>query len=168
MRGVIICLTFILFASCNDHKARSGNITFDNPIEYNDFIIDQQNVIIEHMIALSRSYDKGEHDTIQEAFKSLVNACDSSRALIHNLTAYENDSTLKISAAELFNFYSNTFHKEYKEMLGIFLKGELASDTEILRLNNIVAYVRLKEEELNIKLTASQHSFSQKYGFKFE
>jgi len=168
MRGVIICVALTIIASCNNHHARSGDITFDNPIEYNDFIVDQQNVIIEHMIELSNSYDNGKRDTIQDAFNCLVIACDSSKALIDNLTAYENDSTLKISASELFNFYSSIFHKEYKEMLDIFLKGELASDSEISRLNNIVTYVREKEEDLNLKLTASQHSFSQKYGFKFE
>jgi hypothetical protein len=53
-------------------------------------------------------------------------------------------------------------------MLNIFLKGELASDSEVVELNRIVIYVRDKEAILNQELTEAQQVFSVKEGFKFE
>jgi hypothetical protein len=168
MRGVFVIIALSVLVSCNGNKARSGEHIFETPIEYNDFIVDQQNVIIHHMIDLSHSYDSGDSDTIRMAFESLVNACDSSKALIDILTPYEGDSSLKISSRNLFNFYSSIFHKEYREMLDIFLKGELASDAEVAELNRIVVYVRDKEDILNQELTKAQQEFAKKEGFKFE
>lgn len=168
MRGVFLLIAVAVLFSCNGNKARSGDHTFETPIEYNDFIVDQQNVIIHHMIELSHSYDSANPDTIRHAFTRLVNACDSSKALIDNLSPYEGDSSLKIAACHLFDFYSSIFHKEYREMLEIFLKGELASDAEVAELNRIVIYVREKEELLNLELTKAQQEFSKKEGFKFE
>jgi hypothetical protein len=147
--------------------AHSGDRQFHSAVEYNDFILEQQNSIIRRMLLLNELYDRGTDSEIRSAFDSLVIQCDESLACINALSAYEDDSLLKIDAQRLFTFYDGIFHKEYKRMLDIFLKGELASEAEVEELNQIVIQVGEQEAQLSDALSISQEKFSKQHGFEF-
>lgn len=161
-----ISFAFVLFGACSP-PAHSGDRQFHTAVEYNDFILEQQNSIIRRMLKLNELYDRGTDKEIRIAFDSLVVQCESSLKCIDQLSAFEEDSVLKTDAHRLFSFYNGIFHKEYKRMLDIFLKGELASDAEVEELNRIVIQVGEEEAKLNAALSKSQQAFSKRYGFEF-
>jgi hypothetical protein len=163
---VTILFAFVLFGACSP-PAHSGDRQFHTAVEYNDFILEQQNSIIRRMLKLNELYDRGTDKEIRIAFDSLVVQCESSLKCIEQLSAFEEDSVLKTDAHRLFSFYNGIFHKEYKRMLDIFLKGELASDEEVEELNRIVIQVGEQEAKLNEALSKSQQAFSKRYGFEF-
>ncbi len=119
------------------------------------------------MIRLTATYDSGTAQEIRLQFDSLVIQSDQSLKHIQNLSDYEGDSTLRNQARKLFEFYNSIFHNEYKEMIGIFLKGPEATDEDIAELNRIVQSVRVKEEKLNADLNKTQTGFAKKFGFEF-
>lgn len=171
LRGKGLALTLIVVYSicvmaCTP-PAHSGDRQFHSAVEYNDFILEQQNSIIRRMLLLNELYDRGTDSEIRSAFDSLVIQCDESLACINALSAYEEDSVLKTDAQRLFVFYDGIFHKEYKRMLDIFLKGELASEAEVEELNQIVIQVGEQEAKLSEALSKSQAKFSKQHGFDF-
>lgn len=162
----LIGIISIYLMACTP-PAHSGDRQFHSAVEYNDFILEQQNSIIRRMLLLNELYDRGTDSEIRLAFDSLVIQCDESLSCINNLSAYEDDSVLKSDAQRLFAFYDGIFHKEYKRMLDIFLKGELASESEVEELNKIVIQVGEQEAKLSEALSLSQEKFSKQHGFEF-
>jgi hypothetical protein len=165
-RCVVLILLGSLLLACSP-PAHSGDRQFHSAVEYNDFILEQQNSIIRRMLLLNELYDRGTEKEIRTAFDSLVFQCSSSLKCISELTPFEEDSILKLDAKRLFVFYDAIFHREYKRMLDIFLKGELASDEEVDELNQIVIAVGEQEAKLNEALSRSQEAFSKRHGFEF-
>jgi hypothetical protein len=155
-----------VFISCGE-SANSGSHHFHSPVEYHDFIVDQQNVIIRQMLKLNELYDSGSEKAIRERFDSLRASSKVCLTNINNLSAYEADSSLQKDALALFTFYDAVFSKEYARMLQIFLKGEQASEAEVIELNAIVESVGLKEKDLKDKLIQSQSRFASEHQFEF-
>lgn len=152
--------------SCGE-TANSGSYRFNSPVEYHDFIVDQQNVIIRQMLKLNNLYDSGTEKAIRERFDSLRAASKVCLKNIAQLSAFEGDSALQKDALVLFQFYDAVFEKEYARMLHIFLKGENATDAEVMELNALVELVGLKEKDLQEKLIQSQSRFASKHQFEF-
>ena len=165
--NLIAVTGFFLFNSCVQPVARSGDKEFNTPVEYNDFIIDQQNAIIKRMIKLPATFDSGTDAEIRIQFDSLVRQSDISLLQIQKLTDYQGDSSVKLKAEKLFGFYNQIFHDEYRKMVEIFLKGDNASPADVAELNKIVKDVRVREKALNQALTEAQVKFSKKFGFEF-
>jgi hypothetical protein len=161
-------LFFSAFAvlSCNE-PAHSGTYTFHTPVEYHDFIVDQQNTIIRQMLKLNELYDSGSEQTIRSRFDSLQGSSNLCLNNIRSLSPYENDSTLKRDALALFQFYDTVFKAEYPRMLQIFLKGEQANERELEELNSIVNKVGLREKVLQDNLIRSQTKFAGEHQFEF-
>lgn len=154
--------------SCKQKHAHAGEIVFYSPIEYNDFVVDHQNAIIRHMVQLTQAFDNGTEKEIRMQYKSLTARSDSSLAMVLQLSDYEDDSVLKVAAVNLLQFYNQIFHKQYKDMIEIFLKGDAASDAEVETLNKHVIYIRNNEDALNKKLNAAQANFAKKFQFEFD
>ncbi len=163
--SVLLCSVFAAL-SCNE-PAHSGTYTFHTPVEYHDFIVDQQNAIIRQMLKLNELYDSGSEGAIRSRFDSLQ--MSSTRCLnnIRYLSPYENDSTLKRDALSLFQFYDTVFKAEYPRLLQIFLKGEQANEQELEELNSIVNKVGTREKVLQENLIRSQSKFAGEYQFEF-
>jgi hypothetical protein len=159
---------FLIIPSCKQKHAHAGDIVFYNPIEYNDFVVDHQNAIIRHMVQLTQAFDNGTEQEIRMQYKSLTARSDSSLHMISQLSDYEGDSVLKGAAVDLLKFYNQAFHKQYKDMIEIFLKGDAASDAEVETLNQHVIYIRNREDALNTKLNAAQTAFAKKFQFEFD
>jgi hypothetical protein len=164
--GVSVCL-LIVFPSCSQRKANAGEREFYTAIEYNDFIVDQQNQVIQKMVILTKSYDEGTPAEVKMNFNKLVEQAEQCSANIDQLSDFDGDSSLRSEAKNLFGFYNQIFHNQYKKMVDIFLKGPDASDSDIMELNEIVQEVRKKEDSLNQKLGKVQVSFARKFEFDF-
>jgi hypothetical protein len=158
----------LLIVSCDGKKARCGNVILSTPIAYNDFIVDRQNEVIEKMVKLNQLYQQGTNQEIEWHYKELVRCTDSNLIKIKQLTPYEEDSSLKINALNLLNYYSKIFHNDYKEIVDVFLKGVAPSNYEMERIYEIIQEVKKKESELNAQLSKSQSMFAKKFGFEFE
>jgi len=161
-----LIFTFVI-VSCNENSATCGKVVLSTPVAYNDFIVDQQNEIIQKMVKLNELYQKGTNKEISWHYKELIACTDSNLKKITLLTPYENDSTLKLRAFNLITYYSKIFHHEYKEVVDVFLEGYTPSDDEMERIYNIIQEVKKNETELNAQLSQAQIAFAKKHGFEF-
>lgn len=166
--AVVSTLIFaFVIVSCNHKDATCGKVILSSPVEYNDFIVDRQNEIIQKMVKLNQLYTEGTNKEITWHYKELIACTDSNLNKIKILTPYENDSTLKLNALNLIAYYSKIFHNEYKEVVDIFLEGYNPSDKEMDRIYNIIQDVKKNETYLNTQLTQAQLAFAKKHGFEF-
>lgn len=162
----LLILAIWALSACGD-AAHSGSRTFHTPVEYHDFIVDQQNTIIRQMLKLNELYDSGSDKAIRDRFDSLQATSKRCLQQISELSAYEDDSLLQKDALALFQFYESVFSKEYPRMLQIFLKGEMATEAEVTELNAIVDSVGKQEKDLQDKLVQSQTRFAGEHQFEF-
>jgi hypothetical protein len=157
----------VVLPSCS-RPARSGDKQFHDAVEYNDFVVDQQNSILRRIIRLNELYDTAEEKRIRLQFDSLVAETDASMQHLRELTPYEGDSSVKQEALKLMQFYHRIFRNEYRRILEIFLKGELATDAEIEEMSRIVEQLGDDEMKLHQSLSRAQENFARKHRFEFE
>jgi hypothetical protein len=166
-RGVLCVILLLPLASCSP-PARSGDKQFHDPVEYNDFVVDQQNNILRRIIRLNELYDRAEEQAIRLQFDSLVLETDASLGKLTALTPFDGDSAVKVEAVKLMRFYHRIFRNEYKRILEIFLKGETASDVEVEEMSRIVEKLGEDEMLLHQALAKAQEQFARKHRFEFE
>lgn len=167
LRGALCIALMVVLPSCS-RPARSGDKQFHDAVEYNDFVVDQQNSILRRIIRLNELYDTAEEKRIRLQFDSLVAETDASMQHLRELTPYEGDSSVKQEALKLMQFYHRIFRNEYRRILEIFLKGELATDAEIEEMSRIVEQLGDDEMKLHQSLSRAQENFARKHRFEFE
>lgn len=167
LRGALCIALMVVLPSCS-RPARSGDKQFYDAVEYNDFVVDQQNSILRRIIRLNELYDTAGEQRIRLQFDSLVAETDASMQHLRELTPYEGDSSVKQEALKLMQFYHRIFRNEYRRILEIFLKGELATDAEVEEMGRIVEQLGNDEMELHQSLAKAQENFARKHRFEFE
>jgi hypothetical protein len=101
--GVSVCILIVL-PSCSQRKAKTANREFYSAIEYNDFVVDQQNQVIQKMVLLTKCYDEGTPAEVRMNFNTLVKQAEQSAVNIEQLSDFDGDSSLKCEAKNLFGF----------------------------------------------------------------
>jgi hypothetical protein len=159
---------FILFnTGCDRPQASSGNHTFYGPVEYNDFVVEQQNRLIVSMVNLNKAYESGENLLIRSRYDSLLLNTRSVRNELQQLSDFAGDSSLKSEACNLVAWYDSVFHTDYHEMVQIYLKGANSTDEDIQRFVEISRAVSINESQRIKAFELVQIRFARKFGFEF-
>lgn len=142
----------------------SGQITFNNAIEYNDYIINQQNLIVERIDAYISNISDGDKNSTLVSLKELIKTIDQSLINLKNIGPYESNSAFRDAAIDLFEFYKSVAMNEYNEIVDIRFKEEL-TDEDYNRLQEIVDQISAKEKLVDDKFINSQKAFANEFGF---
>jgi len=158
----VYCL-FISFSG----KGQSGSaVVITVPVEYNDYIVEQQNKIGSEMkVFIGVLTD--ELSTKSEALTALDKLNETislSTITIENLKQIDPDFGLKTEALNLFKFYSKTISTSYLKLL-----DELYAETPDLdKMNQLMTQITEEEAIYDNAYKTAQEKFAAQNNFVLE
>ncbi len=132
-------------------------------IEYNDIIVDEQNKIGQRIIDFNYAIEAGEEMDIP--LKLILEQIDVSIDIVEKVKPWEDGAALKSSALALFKFYKNIVAKEYREMVDI-LKKENIAESDVARLDELLASITEREEKLDADFSYQQETFAKRWNIE--
>jgi len=159
--------TMVVLSACNEPKAHIGDKKIYSALEYNSFLVDQQNKITTGLINLTASIDSLPGEKIESAYRDLLNKSDTAFLNVTMLSPFDADSVYLIQARNLIRFYRNVFRKEYKAMIEIYLKQEFATEKDLAHLRTLVDTINKQESLHDALFRMEMQRFSEKYQLEF-
>jgi hypothetical protein len=145
----------------------SAQNPYASAVDYNDFIVEQQNAIGSAIINFNTIF--GDENLNEEmalaGHGELLSVIQQSIDAMEVLEAFEGNTELRNSALELFRFYDRIVQKQYLDMLYIMLKVEITSDDEEL-MGDLLRSITDEEAGFDLRFQAAQNAFAEKYNFK--
>lgn len=148
----IALATVLVMSACGGSKFKSA-------VEYNDFIIGQQELILEKHKATTDALDA---DNIQEAktqLAALSAQCKASVDTLNTMEAYNNNTEFRDAAVKLFTYYGDFADKGFKEELDILSKPDFRPEDRD-RINQIEDEFSSKEGDLYSAFIDAQNKFA--------
>ncbi len=136
--------------------------SFDDVTEYNDYIIDNMN-IIDEMYVTTLDVDKGKDYCLAQC-DSLIVKSEETVALLNGIQPYDGDSTLAMAAKDFCNYMGKAGKKDLPDFINLVLKPELASEDES-KINSEATKIDKNYEIQMDKVQATQKSFAKKFNF---
>ncbi len=168
---LFLCAILLLaFTACSSKKVKGPNgITYNNAIEYNQYIVDKQTEVM-HMIL---SYVETVQKDPQSALENLSVQAKEVDVMIKDLKgmpAFKGNTEMRDVAVETFSFYADVFRNEYKQMTDLILSIDSTGGTaEQMALNEkITADVTRREEVMVNKFLKAQRTFAKENRLKLE
>ena len=172
-RGFVLfrCMNWKIFFSaflsvcliaCNtpSNKEKKGTF-FDNAVAYNDYIIQRQTSVIDHILLVSEAMAVSA-DSVDQLLKEGVAITDIAIADVKEMGPFKGDTVFRNSALANFDFYRTLFTTDYKSIVEINKKGEAATGDDFQRIDSIQTAIMDKESELDKRLHNAQADFAQK------
>lgn len=156
----IAAVIMLAISSCGG-KSGSGDsdkLTFSSAVDYNNYIIGQQEKIVNKMNELSEAIDAETYDIAGTKREELVKQCVTSIDSVKALEAFNKNTGFRDEAVTLFTFYKAISEKEYKEMLDI-LKKENIGEPDVARMNEIKEDITKRENERDGAFASAQSTF---------
>ncbi|MFH0865571.1 MAG: hypothetical protein V1904_05225 [Bacteroidota bacterium] len=152
-------IIMLFISSCGSKSGNSSDkLSFSSAVDYNNFIIGQQENIVNKMNELSEAIDAENYTDATTKQEELVKQCKSGIDSVKALDAYNGNTAFRDEAVTLFNFYKEISEKEYKEMLDI-LKKENIAETDIQRMEEIRQDISKRENERDEAFGKAQKTF---------
>lgn len=145
-------------------SANAQSIT--DPVKYNDYIVEQQSLIGEKMLAFTGKFSE-ENMTlavITPILEDLLSTAKKGVSAVKQLTPFEGDTQLKQSAIDLFQFYVAIIDREYREMVNLVF-GDNLNDVAIEQIQELVQKITADEAVYDGNFSAAQAAYAAKYGF---
>lgn len=157
-----------VFVACNNKgvKGKDGKV-YKTAIEYNDFIVNRQMIVLKNMMTLADITD----DKLDWGLGVMSKTADTLDILIKdvkNMPPYGKDSALRDAAVDLFTFYQRIFKDDYRELFEIRKNGGMATEEGMARMNEIVEKVSKEEDGFDARFEAAQNAFAKANGMRLE
>jgi hypothetical protein len=154
-------------AACDQSvKGKNGQV-YRSAVEYNDYIISRQTILIKNMLDLKEvaqtnldSADKMLDKTIPKIEKMITD--------IRGMPPYKEDSSFRDAAIGSFIFYKKLFANEYKKIVNIRKNGKDAADEGIMEMKKIIDQIKIEEEKYDKGFHNAQKDFADKNHMKLE
>jgi hypothetical protein len=159
-----IMLLLVLIAAGTGLRAQTLKIS--DPVKYNDYIVDQQNLIGAELIKLIGMFDALPEDKqeVIDQLDILVATCKSSTDNVKNLKPIANEFGIKQAAVNLFSFYEVIMNTDYRRMIDEIYAEE--PNQEVLQ--EIVKSVSEKEAKLDADFQENQGKFAKYHNIMLE
>jgi len=161
-----IKLSILLSALCSMlmFNAFSQPKTFDDAIEYNDYIIELQTGISNAFQAFINSVTNDESVAAMASLAALISVIEEKIDAIQNLGPFEENTAFRDAGIELFKFYKTIAENEYQQILDIKFKPD-ATEDDYAKLEELVLKIQEKEKVYDEKFLSSQQDFADTYHF---
>lgn len=158
--SVLVCTITLLACSLPVAQGRNG-ARFATALEYNNYIIERQSGVINHIMDLGKMAE-----TDLEATEVLLNKgvalSDSVLADVRGLSDFKGDSALRNSAIVLFAFYRKVFDNDYRTMIALRKKGDALTEEDYQRLQLLQQALVQEESERDKHFINAQYDFAQR------
>lgn len=147
---------------------RSGS---NSAVKYNNEIIKLQNMVIEKMFDLAKSFEQNPRspEVMRQRLRELQNQTTASADAVSELGDFKGNTDLRDTALQLFEFYESVCNDEYVTIVEILSK----SDNDITNedYNTILAIQRQIEKEemkIDIRMKQVQQQFANEHNFQIK
>lgn len=162
----LILLITVAAVSCSLPVAQGANGTsFSTAVQYNDYIIERQSSVINHILSISKTAEN-DLEATEALLNSGVKLVDSVLLEVKGLSDYKGDSTFRNTAISMFGFYRRILDVDYREMVALRKKGEDLTIDDYWRLQQIQQSLAEEETERDKHLHNAQQEFAERNGMR--
>lgn len=151
-------IIMLVIASCGS-KSASDKLSFSTAVEYNDFIIGQQELILEKHKACTDAIDANNMQDAKIRLDLLAKQCKASVDTLNKMDAYNSNTAFRDAGIKLFSCYKDFAEKGFKEELEIMSKPQITPEDEN-RINQIEDEFSSKEGDLYSTFIDAQNKFA--------
>ncbi len=132
---------------------------FSSSVRYNDFIINKQTAVYSKIVELVNCMDKCDDTELRNKYKEFGDEAKDALKQVKRLTDFNGNTEFRDKAIDLFNFYIEVYETAYKELIDMYIKGDI-SEKDQIHMNKIIGEVTVKEEKLDAAFQAAQQKFA--------
>lgn len=148
---LLLCLGFV--------ATQAQTTIVKDPVKYNDFIVNQQNMIGEELIQLIGMFDAlpDDQQVVFDQLEVVISTCKSAIAATQNLKPISNEFGLKKNALALFGFYEEIMDDDYRKAI-----AELyAEEPNLELLQSLLTSIQEREAKFDQSFQGSQQEFAK-------
>lgn len=167
MKKIILLLAICYLSGAFKLAAQKTGDTaeFKSAIDYNNYIIAEQEKVVTGMNRLSLAIDKDLCNDMDKALDSLKILTEKSLKVIKGMGAYNNNFEFRDAAVNLFSFYCKISKKEFKTMVNILKKGDKITKKDEKKIGDINIKITNKENILDTFFSDAQQKFAKENNF---
>lgn len=145
----------------NDNK-KSDKTTFATAVEYNDFIIGQQEKVSKTILSMSdvMSTEKINYDDLIARYNDFGKECKKALDTIKTMDEFNGNKAFRDEAIKLFEFYYEIYQKDYKELANILVKGKNVTNNDLSRMKEIQESITKRENIREGAFADEQNKFA--------
>lgn len=153
-----LLLLFIAFAASAQ--------TITDPVEYNDYFVNNQNKIGDELLKLIGMFDNLPEDKaiVNAQLKKVIAECDNAIAAVKSIKPIANEFNLRSASQDLFVFYKTTMSTDYPQLIDELYNP--APDME--KLTAILLKVQDGEAIVDEKFQKAQQEFATFHKIELE
>lgn len=159
MRNKLLIAAFILSPIFS-----FGQAPFNTAVEYNDFIVNEQNLVGEAINDLMSNMLE-DSITVWAHYNAGLIITKNCFLAIQNAPAYENNTYFRDASIELFQFYLDVFSNEFRELITYYTDPNISFEKLDEELNRISEAITLKEDLYDNNFANAQAQFAEEYHF---
>ena len=159
---VLMLIVSVGFMACNSPEKGENGVTYKTPVEYNDYIIGKQTILLEKIMKFA---DAAKTD-IDGANKMLDGYAQDASVMIKDIKgmpSFRKDTAFRQAAVNSFTFYKKAFSEYYKDIIRI--RKEAADDADD-QLDKVLAKLTEEEERVDKAFHNAQKNFATKNKMK--
>lgn len=161
-------LSVITFCLCV-FRLLHAQVSFSDAIAYNDYIVTEQNNIVQSVLELSAAFaDSGStqevHAAIWKKYENLRLQVAASVSKINELTVFEGNTEFLEATKAVFSFYQHIAVHDYHTLVS-FITNEQTNAVDLQNVMKMLEELTAQEALLDIRFTDAQNDFAMKYGF---
>jgi hypothetical protein len=152
-------LLLLLALTVGTLQLQAQSMVIKDPVKYNDYIVEQQNLIGEQLLSLIDMFSDLPEDkaVITSHLDKLINTCGTAVNKVKNLKTIPNEFGMKQAAIELFSFYKVTMDTDYRALIDEFYKAMPDGDA----MQDIIARIEAAEAPLDESFQGKQGQFAK-------
>ena len=159
---VLMLVVAVGFIACNSPEKGENGVTYKTPVEYNDYIIGKQTILLEKIMKFA-DVAKVDLDSANNLLdKYAVEAADMIKD-IKGMPGFRKDTAFRNAAVNSFTFYKKAFTSYYKDIIRI--RKEAADDADD-QLDKVLAKLTEEEERVDKAFHNAQQNFATKNKMK--
>ena len=161
MKTFTLCFALV-FCSLNVQAQK-----FSTAIEYNDYIVEQQNSIASAMLIFNEGLNSlsATKENAMENLNGLKTATKTGLEKVRKMSAFEGNTSLREATIDLFSFYETTFANEYAQLVDLLFKDDLNDDI-LAEMERLLAKITESEKVLDENFASEQKAFAVTHGFE--
>lgn len=143
--------------------------TFNTPVEYNDYIVTQQNKVGEKLVAFSSMLGDGKSSKaeIDTYLTNMLSTAQTATKAVEKMGPYDHSTNLRDNSVGLFKFYERAIANDYKALVDL-IYAETPDDKLMEKVQAILVKVTEEEAGYDASFQTAQQDFAAKYNIQLQ